>query len=275
MSLNWKVITLCFVVALPGCGEDSDGATTGGPEPTYATPCPVTHPVPLVTAPETEEELEYLDDITACTDAANTTTYLNNDSDVVWTLLTTAGGDPVEQLTQGIKLESFRELALQVYEFELLFPKSAVVVGATPGDVVWRLHPQLSAMWLFHEQAADSVEEYGQEQLTELLAMSSLRRGALATCSFAAYNIVQDDLSGLTGDNPIDQFLAGLGIASEATQCSRAWQLADEDALRRFDQTATWGDDVARWADDTTFLRYADDQLTLLRRLGKALVILR
>lgn len=277
MRTSRAFAAISCALLLGGCPSNGDGGDTGPktPDPPQTTECPVGHPTPLALAAETQEEIQYLDKITACTNFAQTSTYLNNDADVVWTLSTTTGGEPVDQQTAGQRLASFRSVAAEIYPGALLSPNSAVVVEAPPSDLHWSLHPSLSAMWLFHEQVMDTVEEYGQEQLTDLVAGTSLRRRALVTCSFAAYSFVGEDLSGLTDEDPGVQLLAGLGVAGGTTECAKAWRLADEDALRRFDRTPTWGDEVARWADDVEFLRYADDQLTLLQRLGKVLVRLR
>jgi hypothetical protein len=247
------------------------GAEDHSPPPPDAG-CPTTHRNRLTVEPQTAEELAYLDDISACTDEAGSSTYVRNESDAVWTLATRIGGKSVEQLTHTPALESFRGVAQHTYQYPLLSPDSEVIVAASPTEVEWHLSPGLGAVWLFHDKAIDTVEDYGQGQLLEVLGGQSLRRKALITCANNVHQVSNEDLSGLTSQQPAAQLLAAIGIGTAGTECARAWQAADEDAVRRYRSVPTWEDDIARWADDPGFLRHADDQLTVWRRLGKAMM---
>ena len=297
------LITIVVVMAVvsTGCDHDDPDPPTPRPRPspTATTPLqtspPPTLPRPTATTGQTVDigctatfpdrlpvstnvraELPYLDQVRACTRRAQDATLLVNNSEVAWTVSSNPGGAAVAQLTDGLELTSFRDAAARVTRFPVLAPKSSVRIDARPAAVEWTLAPGLSAMWLAHEQLAETVREYGQEQLTELLASGlSLRRRAMVTCSVGAYNVAGEAGTALNGASPARQLLAGLGIAAAGTECAVAWKQADADALRRFRTTATWDNDVAGLARQATFLRAADDQLSILHRLGKALLLLR
>lgn len=286
-------LILVNVIALAACGgaEPADGS--GGPAPEEEPPiassplpeeespvasspdagCSFTHPHGLSLMPETQEEIEYLDEINACTDEDGTSTLIRNNSDAVWTIETSVGGEEVQQLTSTHRLESFREIAGQVYRYSVLSPDSELVVYAPPGEVSWELAPELSAMWMIHDEIVDTVEGYGQDQLSDLLTSGqSPRRKALVTCAVSTYEIANEDLGGLASDQPASQLLTALGVGTAVTDCKRSWQNADDVARQRYSSVPTWGDEIALLADDTRFLNYADDHLSLLQRLGKALV---
>lgn len=270
----------CFAVVVLAASCNGDGSTTdGGGSPTVPVTqpdsgCTAEYPNRLDVSTDAPEEVEYLDQVAACAAPFQSATYLRNDSEVVWTITTRAGGETVTQLTETPRLLSFRTVAPTVYRYPVLAPGSSVVVEASPSDVIWTLHPGLSAMWLSHDLFADQVAQYGEKQLVEMLAGNSLRRRALVECSLTAYQLAGETGAGLMSSEPMKQLLAGLGIFSGATRCARAWKAADNEVLRRYPRTATWTDDIARLGDDAAFIVRANQRLTRLRNLGKIIISL-
>jgi hypothetical protein len=270
------VVAVVAVGCASGTGDEASGQDSGqgsGYEHTFGQDdCTEEYPQPLTVTTDVPKEVPYLKEIVACTDAAKSATWLNNKTDTVWTLETTQGGETVDQLTFTPRLESFRAALETKYQYPVLAPESSVVVHAGPSETSWKLHSGYSAMWLAHDELADRVKKYGQNQLTEMLSRRSLRRMALITCSLAGWEVAGDKAENLAGDDPAQQWLAGLGVASESTQCAQAWREADDDALSRFRRTATWGDDIASLAEDARFLQKADERLTTLNRFAKLVV---
>jgi hypothetical protein len=274
------------VLVLGACRPDSsrvaDGSNDDGPttelsvEPQYDAGCSEDHPNRLDVETAATDEIPYLKDLIACSNDSMTATRLTNNSDAAWTISSTTGSANVVQLSETPRLISFRQIVQSVYAHAVLAPGSTVTVDAPPSSVEWTLAPGLSVMWLAHEQFADTLKSVAEAQLTDMLSgTSSLRRRALVTCSVAAYNVAGETASLLSGPEPVERLLAGLGIAASATGCATAWRKADEVAIERFGRTATWGDDVARWGRDAKFLEAANSRLTILSRIGKALGHLR
>jgi hypothetical protein len=232
------------------------------------------YPQPLTVSTDVPEEVPYLEEIVACTDAAQSTTWLANKTETVWTLATTQGGADVNQLSSSLRAVSFREALATKYQYPVLAPESSVVVHAAPSETSWTLHSGYSAMWLAHDELADQVKKYGENQLTDMLSGGSLRRRALITCSLAGWHVAGDKAEKLTGDNPAQQWLAGLGIGAESTQCAKAWLQADDEAASLFprERTATWRGAIRGLAENGEFLRLADERLTTLNRLAKLVV---
>lgn len=281
-------LALAAVTMAVSCDSDDDDAggspsadppSTVGPTSTVVVsppmlPCPSQYDIGLSLGTDDADEIEFLNDIAACTDATNAVTYVRNESDVVWTLATTTGVPAdVNVLEWGERAQSFAAAMAELYPHALLLPGSSIVVHAPPSQTEWTLHPQYSIAWLVHDQFLDTVADYGTAQLAEAVAGPSLRRQAVSTCVVAVAGFVDEDLDGVAGDNPSGQLFGWLGAAGGAGGCARAWQEADEEAFRKFGTAPTWGDDVARWVDDSRFITAFDDQVPLLRRIGRALIL--
>lgn len=278
-------VGVALLIGVAGCDGDDNGddssSVTNFPttefqpiEPTTATSpdqgCTDDYPERLTVGTRVVEEVQYLDDVAACTSPSEDETLLVNGSDAVWTLL--GDGADVSQAADSPELASFRGVVAELYPDAVLAPGAEVVVHAPPSVVEWRLEPGLTAAWIVHQQFTEELREVGREQLTEMLAGPSLRRQALRTCSLTAFEVAGEAGELLDGPDPAEQLLAGLGITADVGECAAAWRQADDDALRRYGTTATWSDDVARWADEAQFVNYADTHLTRLNRLGRALV---
>lgn len=215
------------------------------------------------------DEVPYLDEFVACTTPGRDETWIKNDSKAVWTIEANPGGVDVTQLTTTATLESFRNIVRDVYEYAVLAPESSVRVDAEPVNVTWNLHPGFSSMWVAHELAVDSVKTRSKDQLTDMLSGNSLRREALITCAIAGYEVFGDKAGKLANSDPMEQFLASLGIFSGTAKCAKAWRQAD-DASRRVGGTATW-DDVVRLGQAQEFFEKAETHLTRLNRLGQVI----
>ena len=233
-------------------------------------------PLRLQLSPDSTADIPYLDQIVACTDRKEQFTLLTNNSDAAWTITTTAAGS-VTIVDDTLKAKIFRGAVAEVYAFAVLAPGTKVSVNTPPSGVTWTFHPRFSVMWLAQEQLADKIASYGEEQLTDMLSGRSARRRAVVTCGLQAYGIAKDEGSGFTGSQRAQQLVSALGVGAAVSECASSWKLADQEALQRWPRarTATWSDDVMRLADDARFLKLADDRLTLLSRIGKAVGHLR
>jgi len=264
------VLLAIALTAVVACGgDDEEGTTTSGLTSTVTTVgsavdpgCPDTHPQRLEVATDLPTEAPYLDDMTACTDLDWTSTWLSNASAMVWTISGTDRSAPlVDHLGVDLRRESF--LAFAGVD-ALLVPGAEVVVDASPDLVQWLLDASLTGTWLVHDELADKVEAYGQDQLIEFLSDGSSRRAAVLACLRSAWTILDDGLiTDLFSDEPTSQLLAGLGIYEGGTECATAWQQADADVLVRYPATATWGNDIVRLGSDPVFLREGDDLFRL------------
>lgn len=266
-------LVACLAAVVPlltACPDGDDGSDI----PMADEGCTATYPDRLVLSTDVPEEVEYLDQVTACASSALSETYIHNQSDVVFTIGATVDGTDVRFESETLRSSSFREIATEVYPSAILTPESEVIVEAGPVDVTWTLHPGLSAMWLAHDTLATEVAAFGEAQLINMLSRNSVRRGALIQCSVAAYNAAGETGQLLDSSEPGEQLLAGLGIFSGVTTCARSWRAADLDALGQYGRTATWNDDIVRLGDDVDFLLRANSRLTRLRDLGRLLVTL-
>lgn len=186
----------------------------------------------------------------------------------MWTIEATVSAG-VDQLTSSTQLEVFREAAIAAYPYAVLAPMTEVVVHAAPEEVHWYVHPALSSMWLASDGLIEVVASYGEDQLIELAGAASLRRKAVITCSFAAFELVDGVEEVLENGHGAQNLLTALGVGASATTCRSAWLEADDALTRRFGATPTWGDDVVRLADDAKFLGQVDETLNWVYRAWK------
>jgi len=282
------VVLACLLFAVTAC-RDGEGEDTGGgaapatpvadapaadPPAAPVVDCPDGYTTPLEPETDVAEEQEYLDDISACTDDTGSWTWIENRSDAVW-LLEADGSAPVDQLTETPRLLSFRATVAAVYQYAVLAPESAVQVQHSPNGLAWRLSPSWSTAWLMHEQLADKIREAGEELTADAVRQRSARWAAVAECSLAAWDVAGDAGDGLSGDEPAETVLFGMGVVSGTSQCASAWRQADQVTTARVGaaRVATWERVVVPLADNTQFLQRANGEMTLLNRLGKALAI--
>lgn len=111
--------------------------------------------------------------------------------------------------------------------------------------------------------------------MSDVLSGGSLRRRAVLSCLDLAGELAGATGEGLSGEEPAEALLAGLGVAASGTECARDWQAADDDALRRYGTTATWSDDVARLTLEADSLAAANRSFRLWNRIGRAALVLK
>lgn len=254
-------------------GESSWSPWTSSSPSAPPEPCTTEHPTPLGIELENFQEFPYRNQIDACASEFGTSVMIVNGSDTVWTLATTGLSSQVEQLTQANEARLFREAVRSVYPYEVMAPRSTVVVHAEPKRVSWHLAPGLGVLWLAQEQLIDTIRDVAIDQATEALARTSPRRSALLACGVLAYEIAKFDGSGLREGDPAQALLEGLGVAASGTECARRWLYADDDALRRFGKAPRWESEVAALTRDAEFLGRANGSLSLARRAAKALLV--
>jgi hypothetical protein len=247
-------------------------ACNGGdpPSPETSLPqdgCTIDYPLRLSVYSDDPDEMAYLDQIAACSDDPEQSTLLVNNSAAAWTISTTYGA-PVTQLDHDLKVTLFRSEIAEIYQGAVLAPGESVIVRAPPIEVEWHIQPGFSAVWLLHDALYETLSNYGQEQIEDLVVNKSLRRQAFLTCGKGLYDILKKDLSGLNSDGPNQSLLSAVGIGENISECSQAWVAADEAAAQKFRTTATWTDDVAGLADNAAFRSTADDMLSFWKRVG-------
>jgi hypothetical protein len=263
---------------------DTESPAGGGSyEADVDTGCFTNYPTRLEVTTRYPDEVQYLDDITVCTTPAEDVTLIANNSDTAWTITTTGGSANVKQLTHTLRLGAFRELAQTVYRYPLLAPHSRVEVAAEPYRVEWLLAPNLSAMWLYHNRLADTVESYFQGWGVNLLSRRTPWGGAIATCAVAAYNQTGPAGELLSSNDTGKKLFAAVGMFNAGTKCGKALQQADDPAARALQQAddpaarasrnraTALTDEAARFFDAVDFIRYADDHLSLWKSVGQRL----
>jgi hypothetical protein len=153
------VLCALLVVALVGCGSNSGGSRGsegGGGRGRYAAmplayerPMGTTYQVPdskcpqnwrgLIVTTETDAELQYLDDMPACTNSAGNLTYLENSSPAVWVLRSISRNPgSVRWVGTSARELSFRAIFKNSYTGQVIFsPGAKLVVNLSPDEVEW------------------------------------------------------------------------------------------------------------------------------------------
>ncbi|WP_203907836.1 hypothetical protein [Rhizocola hellebori] len=237
-----------------------------------ASGCHPLYPVGLNVSTRDPAELPYLRQVTACTNHAGSAVLLRNTGDVIWTpRTTTTQRVTVTMMKDTLRAQSFRTIFDQT---ALLVPLTDLVVPVAPNLVEWTLEPALTAAWQAHDHVADLIQKHGEQQLSDALAGNSKRRQAFATCTLSGYHAYEQAGNIRTG-SPTEAMLAGWGLATGTGECALAWRAADQADAARNIRTATFADDLARMRTNVAWMSKTDDLLTILGRLGKAIVLVR
>jgi hypothetical protein len=297
-------LTVVAVLSATSCGDDDDEAQTTTDPPSeersddadtatgppagegfddagvraarsIATDCPDDYDE-LRPATARPDEMQYLNDITVCTSRGRSRTFIKNDSDAAWTIITARGGEKVDQLTNTLDHQVFREEVALVYRSAVLAPYSEVKVHANPSTVTWTLSPGLSAMWLAHTKIAEAGKGFFKDLAVRALSRGSPWRNALVTCSVDVYKQAGALGEFLDSQNPADQLFGlvfkGLNVASELTPCVEAMHRADDDAARATGKV-TLTDDITRSVvNNRSFLQRANSTLSRLKQFGQQIL---
>lgn len=239
--------------------------------------CPNSYPWRLRTTSIVPGEVLYLGDLTACTNSSESATYLANAGTGVWTVsLPRDAGFDIDGESLGDSLSLGRRLFRQAMQRPgapvLLLPAGALTVEAIPRDVGFTLDTSLTTTWLVFESLMTEVVKLGPEEVAALAQRGSLRAASVVTCGLAIYNFTQRHLPDmLASEDPIGLLRTAMSTGSEAEECARSWQLANEAAHQR--RIATWSETVSSLTDNRPFRSQSDDLFSSLKTLPRRFVV--
>ena len=190
--------------------------------------CPADYPYGLTVTTDVEAEVEYLDNMPACTNAAETAMWLENDSDAVWELRSTSGsGGTVTPLEETLGQFSFMDAVGSTKP--LLLPKAKVSIDRPPGDVNWVVALPYSFGWAAHDLVLDKIETAGEAAGVAALRRRSPAGAAMAACTLAAVEYAKS-LSDLEDADAAEVIVDGLGTSASSLTCRN-----EAKSVRTFD----------------------------------------
>lgn len=193
--------------------------------------------IPLTVQAQSLDEMQYLSKISACTTAARDRTLLINNTDIVWEIHTTQGGEAVEHSVPTFVQSIFR-LSAQQGSTVAMEPNSSVSVAAAPSVVSWLANPRLTTVWTALSPMATATELQATGQfkidLLEPLLPKSPRMEAFTACAKAVYAAADITLNEPAQEHsPSDIVLALAENASDlgqsAAECREKIALVDRD----------------------------------------------
>lgn len=285
MRLPRLLLVLALTVPLAGCGQEPDDGTdpaaddSVAPEttslassPSYQvrdSDCPQGWTGLRVTT-DADAEIDYLDDMPACVNAAGDTTYLQNRSAAVWTLHSVSQRvgrvTPADQ--RAGEQVSFLQAVQGQRDTAILVPGAAVTVDLPPDEVEWLIDLPLSVGWEAHGLVLDTIEGAGQAAGLAALRRQSQAGVALATCAVTA-TAYADEVEGLADADAVDVMLTGIGLSATSSACyteSLAVGTVD-DAGRR----VSLAHELERLRGQTATLQSLDTRLGYAQRASKVL----
>lgn len=231
-----------LLTTLTGCGGSDPETGPSYPPPSYVPPsidlppsdppptfptyqvadteCPRDYGIGLSITTDSQAEVEYLDDIVACTNPDGAATYLRNESDAVWRL-DSLDGTPgrVRMQNQGPVAASFRDIVGP--RLPLMVPGAEVTVDLRPEQIRWDIDLALSVDWQVHGMVAEKIKSFGEEAFIRALKRRSPERAALAQCTLGVDETARD-ASDLGDADLTDVVLTGLGAAATTNKCRQA-----------------------------------------------------
>jgi hypothetical protein len=277
-----------LLVILTGCDGDeddtrgpsyppssSDATREGSSSPPTAFPiyrvpdteCPSNYGTGLLITTDSAAEVEYLDDIVACTTLTGTATYLKNDSDAVWTFHN-RGSTPgrVQPWNEELVASSFRSIVGP--QRALMVPRAVVTVNLPPEEFSWDIDLPLSVSWEGHELVAEKIKSAGQEAFVAALRRKSPAGAALVACTLGVDGVARGvpeledaDFSGVV--------LTGLGVATTTNKCRQAAVRAP--VVDETGRVVTLSDELGRLERQTATLARVETRLSYVARGFKVL----
>jgi hypothetical protein len=222
------ITAVAIAVSVTGC-ED---------EQVDADPCPVEQPVLLDVAPETDEEAAVVHNLVACTDDAQTTTYLyNDDESTVWII--DRPQTPWGAANADLMIELFR---ITMAEFGVagltLEPDQGAIVNASPAEVHLRLDANVQSAWQTMTLVVDELADKAQDRVKELLSKPSRSHKAVVDCLFAGYAAGGQVAQAGESQAPEDVIEASLGVVSGIGQCATSIREAEPERIVTLDTVA-------------------------------------
>lgn len=279
------VATLSLIALLSACGSPSEdpGPVTSAPlpkdagvssspaelteHPTTTDPteqssdCPQNYGEGLQVWTDQQVEVEYLEDVVACTDVDHRFTYLENKGDVVWKPRVTGWSATVTYYKDTLTARAYRDVVSDHYAYALLTPGQNLVVSASPETVGWDLDLPLSLSYQVHATLVSELQRYGEGALVAGLNKRTPRGAAVAGCVISGYNIAKD-APDLAEKPPAEWVMLGISGAAGVSTCTSSWRQADAVEARA-------GQEVALTADELPNIRFT--QAAALERADKYL----
>jgi hypothetical protein len=212
-----------------GEGSGGAGGGSGASRGSESTPSPLSYKVldsacplkwvGLTVTTDRRAEIDYLDDMPACVDESGNRTYLENQSDAVWTIRSLSSAGRVDWFKSSLEDESFRAAVNATRPgWAILVPGTAVVVDLPPDQVEWLVDLPLSFAWPAHGVVLDKIKGAGEAVAIAALKRQSRAGGALGVCTLAVAEYAKS-VSSLEDADSSDVLLAGLGVGVATSKC--------------------------------------------------------
>ncbi len=289
ISLVCRVGLALLMVVLAGCGDAGDGKEVAGggvpsfsyaPDgssptasegptipPDYQVPdsaCPPAFGFGLTISTDVEAEIEYLDDIVACSNATGTATYLRNGSDAVWTLHNLGRVDgTVQPLNRGAIAQSFHD-AVQSPQ-PLMSPQDVLTIDLPPESIRWDIDLPLSIGWEGHQLVVEKIRLAGEAAVIAALRRTSRAGAALVACTvgLAEYAKNVEDLPDADFGEVV---LTGLGTATAASRCREAALHVPPVVDPATGRVVSLSDEIARLSRQTAAIEAVESRVGWVAR---------
>jgi hypothetical protein len=241
---------------------------------TYQVPdeaCPSNYGTGLSVTTDTPAELQYVDDIVACTTVDGGATYLKNDSDAVWVLSNTGTIDGTAfRWDESLRMASFRSVfgSSQV----LLVPAGVVTSTLPPSSLEWTIDLPLSLSWEAHEVVVDKIASLGETALIDALKRKSTAGAAIAQCAFTVHEYA-DGLSGLAEKDMSEVLLNGLGAGIATNKCRE--RAAEVGVLDSAEQRVALSTELDQLGSQTKLMETVEASLSRTQRAIRVLKLVR
>lgn len=279
-ATNVLVAVLALVGAPAFAGATSDRAGARSTDSlaaslavtTRAGLCPPLHPIRLTVYAETPDELPYLSQIDACTNARANQVWLRNGTDLVWTPSLLVPGRTAGVYGLSASAKAFATQAGRP-GLGVMVPDSTVVIDAPPSWVNWRFSIGLSAAWDARSYLIDWSIATGLAQAS--LSTRWRTAGAIGTCVLAVKNAVDAAQSEIANNWVSASTVVSktLNTAVVTTQCGKGLRTL---AIERNVRLPHFLDDLTRF--EYTLLKRADRVMANLQKaqnLWKYLALIR
>ena len=250
-------------------------ATTTTPPPppvSYRVPdsaCPPEYPYGLTVTTDVEAEVEYLDDMPACTNSAQDSIWLQNDTEAVWELKSKSGSaGVVTPLDETLGQVSFMDAVGT--NRPLLTPGAQASVNRPPEDVNWVISLRYTVGWASHDLALDRIESLGEAAAVAALKRRSPAGAALAECALAGVEGAKTVAN--LGDADASQVMIDvLGTSAAGLGCRQAAKTVP--TIDANGNAAVLSDELTHLGNQTELLEKVHVRVDYAQRASKILTL--
>jgi hypothetical protein len=219
-------------------------------------------------------EVEYLDDIVACTDDAGTTTYLYNDSDAVWNLIGTGANPPTFDYWDSANNPNWKawsfEQAVEPGQ-PLLVPEGSITINLPPASLTWDLDLAKSVAWQGHDLVVEKLQSAGQAAVVAALRRQTQAGAALAACTIAVHELAKAQTD-LENTDLKEVVLDGLDVTVSGSRC--AMESTNVTVEQRTGQSVALVDEIAKLEQQTARLSQVQTKLNNAHRVFKVIKVI-